>query len=207
MSTHRKEKTPLWQTLTTEANAAEIHRQLYQGMRPGVLARKVQGIDPPLFAGRTVRQVRDWFMRYRRDVIQPQWTRGMLGAAPASRRGALIKRLDVVADLEDAAVKMRAHFDRLFACESSQATAEGAPPRPLAGLDTLARYYRVTLVKLARLHLETGMLQRAPKKIETALATAMDGRPPFEFTQEDIDRFKRARVNPDWAARRQWRAQ
>ncbi len=50
----------------------------------------------------------------------------------------------------------------------------------------------MTLVDLAWLYLETGLMYRVPTRIESALVKAMDGRPAFEFTQEEVDRFDRA---------------
>lgn len=203
MSNHFKQKPFQWHALTTEANVAEIHRQLYQGVRPGTLARSVQGTEPPLFPGHTTDQVGHWFRRYHRNTIQPEWSRSVLGAAHSSRRAKLVQRLEVIADLEDLAVKLRARFDRFFAEECGRAIrpgdaspsniGKGVPsPGPLPGLDLVARNYRVTLVDLARLYLETGLMYRVPTKIEAALTTAMDGRPAFEFTQEEVDRFDRA---------------
>lgn len=191
MSIRRKQRTPLWQTLIAPDAVAEIHRQLYQGLRPGALARKVQGSDPPLFPGRPAKQVTDWLYAYHRKTIQPAWTRALLGAAHASRRDKLIQRLDVLVELKDLAVKLGARFERLLAHESRPVDEAGAPP-PRGGVDEAAKNYRATLVQVARLYLETGLLHRVPRKIESALATAMAGRPVFEFTQEEIDRFDRA---------------
>ncbi|MFO1083069.1 MAG: hypothetical protein U1E21_00760 [Reyranellaceae bacterium] len=197
MPKHLKQKPCQWHSLTTEANVTEIHRQLYQGVRPGVLARQVQATDPPLFSDRTAEQVRHWFADYHRKVIQPEWTRGVLSAAHFSRRDRLIKRLDVIAELETLTVKLGARFDRFFGHESwptgpGNAGKNAPPPRPLPGLDVVAKNYRTTLVELARLYLETGLLYRVPTKIESALTTAMGGRSVFEFTQEEVDRFNRA---------------
>lgn len=202
MPKHLKQKAFQWHAMTTEANVVEIHRQLYQGIRPAVLARRVQATDPPLFPERTPEQVRHWFADYHRKVIQPEWTRGVLSAAHFSRRDRVIKRLDVIAELETLSVKLGARFDRFFGHESwptgpSDAGPRDAgrgtpPPRPLPGLDVIAKNYRETLVELARLYLETGLLYRVPTKIESALVRAMDGRPAFEFSQEEVDRFSRA---------------
>jgi hypothetical protein len=187
MAIKKKAGRAYWQDLTTEENVAEIHRQLFMGVTPRGLAKKVQAMDPPLFADRTVRAVERWFDDYRRKRVEPEKTKALLEAAKFSGRGALRRRLDVIAELEEVAIVQRDRFNKWVASEHES-------PVPLSAVTDITKEYRSTLESVAKLYLETGLMHRVPKKIEAALTTAMGGRPVFEFTAEEVEQFDRTRL-------------
>lgn len=181
-----------WQSLTTAENVAEIHRQMGNGVKPRALAAKVQAFDPPMFAGRSVSEVSRWFGTYCRKIVEPERAASLREKVWSMPRHEMRRRLDVIADLEDIAVALRGRFDKWLVDE--QQANEQQAKAPLAAVDALARNYRITLVEIAKLYLETGLLHRVPRKIEAALTTARAGRPVFEFTAEEVEQFDRTRL-------------
>src|SRR5206468_658456 len=65
---------------------------------------------------------------------------------------------------------------------------------PGDGVTKLAIALGNVLEKLGHLYLETGLMQRVPKKVEASLANLAGGRPLFTFTEEEAQRFSRAKL-------------
>jgi hypothetical protein len=184
----KKEKAkPLWTTLTTAENVAEVHRQLFAGVGPYEIAKKVQAMSPPMFEGRDVNAVTNWFNNYRKKFVLPEQTKALGEAAKFKGMPGLRKRLDVIAELEELAVTNRERLAKGLKMEAQS-------PIPLDAVSKLALTLGTTLEKLAHLYLETGLMHRVPKRVEASLANLAGGRPLFTFTEEEAARFSHAKL-------------
>jgi len=186
----KEKQMPMWTTLTTPENVAEIHRQLFAGVGPYEIAKKVQGMDPPMFVDRTINAVTNWFSSYRTKFVQAEQTRALMEVAKYKGAPGLRKRLDVIAELEELAVTHRERLAKGLKMESNS-------PIPLDAVSKLALTFGTTLEKLAHLYLETGLMHRVPKKVEASLSNVLDGRPLFSFTEEERQRWTSAKLLED----------
>ena len=183
----RTRELPAWTKLTTPENVDEIHRLLFSGLGRRATAMKVQGTDPPMFPGVPVRQVEYWFRQYRDKFIVPEQKRDLLAAARVRGITTVRRKLDLVEELEDLALEHRARFHRGLAAEKDA-------PLPLPAVTQLAAAYGDALERLARLYLETGLIQRVPRRVAGMVQDLMGNRAVFEFTEEEAARFSKDRL-------------
>ncbi len=183
----RVRKPPGWTRLTTPENVDEVHRQLFAGIGPRAIARKVQATDPPMFPGMPIQRVEDWFRLYRKTYVVPEQTHDLLAAARERGITAVRRKLDIVEELEGLAVEQRARFQRGLAAEKDE-------PMPLEAVTRLAAAYGEALERLARLCLETGLIQRMPRRVTGMVQDLMGNRAVFEFTEEEAARFAKDRL-------------
>lgn len=190
-----KEKAqPLWTTMTTPENVAEVHRQLFAGVGPYEIAKKVQGMDPPMFEGRDVNAVTNWFNSYRKKFVLPEQTKALMEVAKFKGMPGLRKRLDAIGELEELAVVNRDRLRLGLDAEADMKKKLGTHFIPGDGVTKLALALANSLEKLAHLYLETGLMHRVPKKVEASLANLAGGRPLFSFTEEERQRFSASKL-------------
>ena len=187
MPKNRPRKLPDWTTLTTPEHVDEIHRQLFAGISPNAIARKVQGTDPPMFPGVPTLRVVERLRRYRKNFVVPEQKRELLAAASERGIGIVRRKLDLVEELEDLALEHRTRFRRGLVAEKDAAL-------PLPAVTRLAMAYGEALERLARLYLETGLIQRVPRRVTGMLQDLMGNRAVFEFTEEEAARFAKDRL-------------
>jgi hypothetical protein len=178
---------PAWTALTTPENVDEIHRLLFAGLGPRAVAQKVQATDPPMFPDTATLRIERWFQRYRTAFILPERTREVLLAAKERGVTSVRRKLDLIEELEDLALEHRARFHRGLAAEKDE-------PLPLPAVTRLAVVYGEALERLARLYLETGLMQRVPRRVSGMLQDLMGNRAVFEFTEEEAARFAKDRL-------------
>ncbi len=183
----RTRKPPAWTALTTPENVDEIHRLLFAGLSRRATAKKVQATDPPMFPGVPVQRVEEWFKRYRNNVVVPEQRRELLSAAKLRGVTAVRRKFDIVEELEDLALDLRTRFRRGLA-------AEKEAPLPLPAVTRLAMAYGESLERLARLYLETGLIQRVPRRVAGMVQDLTGNRAVFEFTEEEAARFAKDRL-------------
>lgn len=183
----RTRKPPGWTRLTTPEKVDEVHRQLFAGIGPLALARKVQAADPPMFADVPLERIEEWFRRFRTSFVVPEQKRDLLAAASARGINAVRRRFDLVEEMEDLVLEHRARFRRGLAAEKDAAL-------PLPAVTRLAMAYGEALERLARLYLETGLMPRVPRRVTGMLQDLTGNRAVFEFTEEEAARFARDRL-------------
>ncbi len=183
----RARKPPAWTKLTTPENVDEIHRLLFAGLGPQATAKKVQSANPPMFPGVPVDHIAQWFRRYHRYFVAPEQKRDLLAAARERGVNAVRRKFDLVAEMEDLVLEHRGRFRRGLA-------AEREAPLPLHAVTQLAAAYGDALERLARLYLETGLMQRVPRRVAGMLQDLMGNRAVFEFTDEEAARFSKDRL-------------
>jgi len=183
----REREPPAWTKLTTPEHVDEVHRQLFAGVGPRAIARKVQATDPPMFPGMPILRVEEWFRRYRKTYVVPEQRHDLLAAARKRGVSAMRRKLDIVEELEGLAVEQRARFQRGLAAEKDA-------PMPLEAVTRLAAAYGEALERLARLCLETGLIQRVPRRVAGMVQDLMGNRAVFEFTEEEAARFAKDRL-------------
>jgi hypothetical protein len=177
----------MWTEMTTPENVKEVHRQLFAGTRPGQIANQVQGMNPPMFPGRSVHDVTGWFNSYHKKFVLPEQQRALMEAAKYSGSTAIRKRLDLIAELEDLVVTHRERFNKGLKTEAQS-------PVPMDAVTKLAMAYGDAMERLAKLYLETGLMVRVPKKVTGTLKDLMGTRAVFEFTEEEAARFREDRL-------------
>lgn len=187
MSKAGSRRPPEWTALTTPENVDEIHRLLFAGLGPRAVAQKVQATDPPMFPGTAILRIERWFQRYRTAFILPERMREVLMAAKERGVTSVRRKLDLIEELEDLALEHRARFRRGLA-------AEKEAPLPLPAVTRLAVAYGEALERLARLYLETGLIQRVPRRVTGMMQDLMGNRAVFEFTEEEAARFSKDRL-------------
>ncbi|MCA0250484.1 MAG: hypothetical protein LCH93_28050 [Proteobacteria bacterium] len=183
----RERELPAWTRRTTPENLDEIHRLLASGFGRRATAKKVQSTDPPMFPDVPVKQVEYWFRQYRDHFIVPEQKRNLLAAARDHGLRTVRRKLDLVEEMEDLALRQRARFHRGLAAEENA-------PLPLHAVTQLAAAYGDALERLARLYLETGLIPRMPRRVAGMVQDMMGNRAVFEFTEEEAARFAKDRL-------------
>ena len=178
---------PDWTTLTTPENVDEIHRLLFAGFGPRAVLQKVQATGQPMFPGVPNHRIEKWFQRYRETHVAPEQRRDLLAAARERGIHAVRRKLDLVEEMEDLVLEHRARFRRGLAVEKDAAL-------PLPAVTRLAAAYGEALERLARLYLETGLMQRVPRRVAGIVQDLMGNRAVFEFTEEEAARFAKDRL-------------
>lgn len=183
----RGRKPPAWTKLTTPENVDEVYRQLFAGLGGTAVARKVQAADPPMFPGVPVDRVEQWFKRYVHRTVMHEQNAALLETARKRGVSAVRRKLDLVEEMEDLVLDHRARFRCGLA-------AEKGAPLPLPAVTQLAAAYGDALERLARLYLETGLMQRVPRRVAGMVQDLMGNRAVFEFTEEEAARFAKDRL-------------
>lgn len=129
----------------------------------------------------------DWLRkmleRYRRTELRERVVRAVAGATEGVRASTLQKRISALDRLTDLVELQTGRYHKALQLEGrgqlllKQATEEG-------------RLLKEMLVELGRLQLETGVLQRAPKKVTGTMTDAAGAVSTFEWTQEQEDLFR-----------------
>ena len=118
-----------------------------------------------------------------RQALRQEVVQSLVEFTVGKPTGAIVKRIDVLDELEKLAAVQRGRFHKLLAREQQG-------PLLMDAVSREAKLYQDMLSDLAQLHLETGLIRRAPKQVQ-GLVTDPDGRSvAFSWTEEQEELMK-----------------
>jgi hypothetical protein len=163
-----------------EDRVTEIHERLTTGTLPMQLATEMQqewGVLTDIKIG----SVKKMLERFRDSVVTKSIVKGLIQANGNAET--LRKRLNALDELEELTKIQKSRFEKMLLRENTGPLLLKQVSEERYGLMQL-------LVELGRLQLETGALQRAPKKL-TGRIVGMDGREhAFEWTAEQEQLYR-----------------
>lgn len=163
---------------------------------------RVAKIDDMLTRGLTARQVtiavqNEWGVwtsdrpdsikkmleRYRKTDLRAKLLAGVANATERQSAAVLRRKLNALDELNDLVGVQKERFEKVM-------MRERPTPLLMKQASDEARLLKEMLVELGRLQLETGVLQRAPKKVRGTLTGPDGATQTFEWTQEQEALFK-----------------
>lgn len=177
-------KKPAWFADLAPATQEAIHDRLVSGVSSTRLAHALQE-EHGLFKDLKLSVLEVRLAKYKAKFVVEERTKHLMGTTKSMGVPALVRRLNIVSDLEDMVTAQKERLGRAMETE-----------RQLKGLLSQQVSNELKLMsdlldKLGKLYLETGLLPRAAKKVTGSLLDQHGNSTQFEWTEEDeeLDAF------------------
>ena len=171
-------KKPAWFLNQSPANQEAIHDRLVAGVTTTKLARDLQE-QHGLFKDIKLSNLAVRLAKYKAGWVVEEQTKHLMGTTKSMGVPALVRRLNVVSDIEDLVTSQKERVTKALDLE-----------RKANGLLTQQASNEMKLLsdlldKLGRMYLETGLLPRAAKKVTGSLLDQHGNSTQFTWTEED----------------------
>jgi hypothetical protein len=165
-----------------EERLGKIDEMLARGMPASQVAMVVQQ-EWHLWADQKPGTLKKMFERYRRTELRERIVRQVAGVANGMNVRALSRRLNALDELSSLVEVQTGRFRKMLVREQQA-------PLLLKQVSDEGRLLKEMLVELGKLQLETGVLQRSPRKISGTMTDANGTVQQFEWTVEQEALFK-----------------
>jgi hypothetical protein len=186
---------PSWTAELPAALFEDVHGQLMANVSAVKIAARLQDEDK-VWPDLTAKAATQRLTKYKNEFVTPEQQKALQAYVKHNGTGIAKKRLDVVGSMEDMIV---IHRDRLLtALAGERALLEGKDTQQFTlrmavlgaiNINEELERHTIMLDRLAKLHLEIGLMVRVPKKVTGTLADMMGNQALFTFTEEDAARL------------------
>lgn len=161
---------------------AQIDEMLLKGIPASQVAMVLHG-EWKVLTDVKADSVKKMLERYRKTELRARIVHQVAGATQGLRASTLQKRLNAMDELEALVRSQKDRFEKMY-------MKEKPTPLLMKQVTDEGRLLKEMLVELGRLQLETGVLQRAPKKISGTLTDEHGVQRAFEWTTEQEALFQ-----------------
>lgn len=155
---------------------AELDAMLLDGVPASTCVEKIQG-DWQLLAGKKPATVKKMLERYRAQDLKTKVVQALADKVSSNHVVHIHKKLNAIEELTNLAVVQKGRFEKGLLTESKS-------PLLMGSVSAEAKLLKDILTDLGKLQLETGIIQRAPKKLTGTMVDEDGNVNSFEWTEE-----------------------
>jgi hypothetical protein len=167
-----------------KAMVDEVDKRLLGGATPGEIAHYLQD-ECGVMKDLKIASIKKNLERYRSTELREKVITSVVDANKNKSLSGVTKRLSAMDELHDMVVIQRDRFQKAY---TKEANLPGGIT--LKVVSDEARLLKEMLVELGKLQLETGVLQRAPKKVTGTMMDEAGNVRSFEWSEEQDKLFK-----------------